>query len=282
MAGIRVVTDSACDLPDDVVAEHQVTIVPLSIRFGDTELVDRRDLTTEEFWARCATSPVLPETAAPSPGAFAAAFRALADEGAEGVVCINLSSRLSATIQAAQAATKEVAAALPVQVLDSKTVSLGQGIQVLAAARMAAQGKSMEDVVGAVGDLVARTRLIATLDTLENLKKGGRIGGAQAFLGSMLSIKPVIQVIDGVVEQESRQRTRSRSLKYLADRVAAAGAVESVSVMHAQAPDLSEFLDLLGAVTPRDKILVGQVGAVIGTHAGLGAIGCAFLAPPPS
>jgi DegV family protein with EDD domain len=279
MSGIRVVTDSACDLPDDVVAEHRLTIVPLNIRFGTTELVDRRDLTTKEFWERCAASPVLPETSAPSPGAFADAFRALAAEGADGIVCINLSSGLSATIQAAQAAAKEVADTVPVQVIDSKMASLGQGIQVLAAARMGAQGKSLDDVVGTVTDLVGRTRLVATLDTLENLKKGGRIGGAQAFLGSMLSIKPVIQVVDGAVEQESKQRTRSRSLRYVADKVAAAGAVESLSVMHAEAPDLNEFLDMLDPVTPRDRILVGEVGAVIGTHAGPGAMGCVYFVP---
>ena len=279
MPGIRVVTDSACDLPGRVVAEHAVTVVPLSIRFGETELVDGRDLTVEDFWARCAASPRLPETAAPSPGAFAEAFRSLAGEGADGVVCVNLSSRLSATIQAAQAAATEVAGTVPVQVIDSKTASLGQGILVLAAARMAAEGKGMEDVVGAVTDLVGRVRLIATLDTLENLKRGGRIGGAQAFLGSMLSIKPVIQVIDGAVEQESKQRTRSRSLRYLADKVAGAGGIESLSVMHAQAPDLNEFLDMLNPVVPRDQILVGDVGPVIGTHAGTGAIGCAYLAP---
>src|SRR5437660_7161717 len=279
MPGIRVVTDSACDLPAEVVAEHGLTIVPLSIRFGQTELIDGKDLTPQEFWARCAASPVLPETAAPSPGAFEQAFRELAAGGAEGIVFVNLSSRLSATIQAAQAAAKEVAGTVPVQVIDSKMVSLGQGIQVLAAARMAAEGKSMEDVVGTVSDLVGRTRLVATLDTLENLKKGGRIGGAQAFLGSMLSIKPVIQIVDGVVEQESKQRTRGRSLRYLADKVAGAGAIEHLSVMHAEAPDLNEFLDMLNPVVARDRILVGNVGAVIGTHAGLGAIGCSYLSP---
>jgi len=279
MPGIRVVTDSACDLPGPVVVENGVSIVPLSIRFGDTELVDGRDLTVEDFWARCTKSPVLPETAAPSPGAFAETFRGLAAGGADGIVCINLASKLSATIQAAQAAANDLDGSVPVQVIDSKTASLGQGILVLAAARMAAEGKSMEDVVGTVTDLVDRVRLIATLDTLDNLKKGGRIGGAQAFLGSMLSIKPVIQVIDGAVEQESKQRTRTRSLRYLADKVAAAGAIEGLAVMHAQAPDLNEFLDLLSRTVPRDQILVGDVGPVIGTHAGPGAIGCAFFAP---
>src|SRR5206468_4104635 len=131
MAGVRVVTDSSCDLPDDLVAEHGITVVPLSIRFGAEELVDRRDLTSEEFWSRCQTSPVLPETAAPSPGAFEAAFRQARESGADGIVCVNLSSKLSATIQAAAQAAKAVEADVPVRVIDSLSVSLGLGLHVL-------------------------------------------------------------------------------------------------------------------------------------------------------
>jgi DegV family protein with EDD domain len=141
---------------------------------------------------------------------------------------------------------------------------------------MAAQGKGIEDVSGAVEDLIPRTKLIATLDTLENLKKGGRIGGAQAFIGTMLSIKPVITVIDGAVEQGSKQRTRARSLRYLADQVKANAPIEALAVMHGEAPDLEEMLDLLGDVVPRAEILVGSIGPVIGTHAGPRAIGVTF------
>jgi DegV family protein with EDD domain len=276
MPGIRVVTDSACDLAPATVAAHHLTVVPLTIRFGDVELVDGRDITPKEFWARCARSPGLPETAAPSPGAFAEAFGELAAAGAEGIVCVTISSRLSATIQSAQAAAREVSDLIPVRVVDTLMASSGEGIEVLAAARMAAEGKAIEDVAGAVEDLAARTRLYAALDTLENLKKGGRIGGAQAFLGSLLSIKPVIQIKDGVVEQESKQRTRARSLRYLADKVAAAGAIENLAIMHAEAPDLDSFLDMLAENYPRDAILVCDVGPVIGTHAGPAAIGVAF------
>src|SRR5579859_1107514 len=138
MPGIRIVADSACDLPDELVAEHGVTIVPLTIRFGTEELAD---LGPKEFWAKCRQSSVLPETSAPAPGAFAEAFGKLAADGADGVVCINISSKLSATIQSAQAAAREVADTIPVRVIDSLSVSLGQGIQVLAAARRAEEGE---------------------------------------------------------------------------------------------------------------------------------------------
>ena len=279
MAGIRVVSDSACDLPDAVVQELGIEIVPLSVRFGDTELVDRKDVTSEQFWTRCASFPGLPETAAPSPGAFEAAYRRLADEGADGVVCVTLSSDLSGTFQAAELAAKSVAGDVPVRVVDSRFVSLAQGQLAMEAARLASAGKGIDDVAGAAEDAIARTRLYAALDTLDNLKKGGRIGGAQALIGTMLSIKPVIRVVGGKVEEEAKPRTRGRALKFLVDKVKEHGAVENLAVIHAQAPDLDEFLDMLSSVTPRDRILVGDVGPVIGTHSGPRAVGVTFHVP---
>src|SRR5258706_11887716 len=277
MPGVRVVTDSSCDLPESLVAEHGITIVPLTIRFGAQELVDRRDLTPSEFWARCGTSPVLPEAAAPSPGAFEAAFRAAKESGAEGVVCVNLSSKLSATIQAAAQAAKAVDVDIPVRVIDSLSVSMGLGLQVLRAARMAAEGKGLDDVAGAIADFIPRTVVYAALDTLENLKKGGRIGGAQAFIGSLLSVKPVIEVREGEVHAESKQRTRGRAISYLVEKVRDAGAIEDIALVHGQAPDLDEFVDAVAEVVDRDRIVVGDIGAVIGTHAGPRAIGVAMI-----
>ncbi|HLY82747.1 MAG TPA: DegV family protein [Acidimicrobiales bacterium] len=280
MPGIHVVSDSGCDLPPEIVDEHQIAIVPLMVRFGAEELTD---LTAKEFWARCRRTSVLPETSAPSPGSFAEAFRDAAAAGAEGVVCVNLSSRLSATIQSAQAAAKEVADVIAVRVVDSLNVSLGEGLLVLAAAQLVKEGKDLEAVADAVEAMVTRTRVIAVLDTLDNLKKGGRIGGARALLGSVLSIKPVIQLVDGVVEQVSKQRTRSRSLRYLADEVAKGAAsdhFDRLAVMHGDAADLDEFVDLLIPLVPRERLLIAWVGPVIGTHAGPGVVGCAWLARP--
>lgn len=279
MGAIRVITDSACDLPDAMLAEHGIAMVPLTIRFGDEELVDRRDLSPPEFWSRVADSPVLPETAAPSPGAFEEAFRSAAAAGADGVVCVTLSSLLSGTYQSAELAAKAVADVIPVRVVDSRSVTMAQGTIAVAAARMAKEGKSLDDVARAAEDLVPRSRTYAALDTLENLKKGGRIGSAQALLGSVLSIKPIIEVADGKVEPESKQRTRAKSLRYLVEKVREAGAVEQLAVMHGNAPDIEEMLDLLGAVYPRDEIIIGDVGAVIGTHAGPRVLGVTFLVP---
>ena len=279
MPGIRVVTDSASDLPAGVAEELAVEIVPLTFRFGNDEYVDRRDLTVRQFWEKCDASPTLPVTAAPSPGQFEEAFRRLHAEGAEGIVCVNLSSELSGTGQSAELAAKSVADVIPVRVIDSRSVSLGQGQIVMAAARSATGGKGLDDVAGTAEELVPRTRLFASLDTLENLKKGGRIGGAKAMLATMLSFKPVISVSGGHVDEEAKPRTRTRSLNHLIELVRAAGAVEHLSVVHAEAPDLDEFLDRIGQLYPRDDILVGDVGGVIGTHAGRGAIGVTYQVP---
>ena len=272
---VRIVTDSACDLPDAVVAELGIEIVPLTIRFGTEELVDRVELTNQAFWQRLASAPTLPETAAPSAGAFEARFRALADDGADGIVCINLSSRLSATMQAAQVAAPSVPDGCRVEVIDSLTCSMGLGNLCIAAAKRANEGAPLDEIIAEVNDRRERTRLFGTLDTLEFLKKGGRIGNARALLGSMLAVKPVVEVRDGVVEEAGKVRTRSKALRLLADKVHERP-VEDVAVLHGDARDIDEFLDLIDDVAPRDKIVIGAVGPVIGTHAGPGVLGVTY------
>jgi DegV family protein with EDD domain len=272
---VRVVTDSAADLDAELADELGVRVVPLTIRFGADEFVDRQDLSPAEFYARCAASPVLPETAAPSPGAFAAAFDAAFTEGADSVVCINLSSGLSATMQAAQNAARGLEGR-DIRVVDSRSVTWGLGSQVVAAARAAAEGASAEDLVALVADMADRTHVYGSLDTLDNLKKGGRIGNAQALLGTLLAIKPLVAIEHGVVEEAGKARTRSKALRALADKVAEAGTVENLAVMHGQAPDLTDFLEMLAAVHPRDQIHVGDIGATIGVHAGPRVMGVTF------
>ena len=272
---IRVVTDSSCDLPQSLVDALRIDIVPLTIRFGEEEFVDREELSTDEFWHRLEHSKLLPETAAPSAGAFEAKFRELLARGASGIVCINLSSHLSATMQAAQVAAAAVSNDIPVQVIDSRSASMGLGNLCLTAARRAADGDSLESIVTEVVNRRDRTKLFATLDTLEFLKRGGRVGNARALLGTVLSIKPVIELREGVVEEAEKVRTRSKALKLLAAK-AAEGKIEHLAVLHGNAPDLDELLDLLAPVFPRDDIITGVVGPVIGTHAGPRVIGVTF------
>ena len=273
---VRIVTDSACDLPDELLDEYGITVVPLSIRFGSEELIDREQLSVGEFWQRCAASGVLPETAAPAPGQFETAYRRLASEGASAVVVVSLSGALSATIQSAELAARGVADEIDVRIVDSRSVTLGLGTMVLAAARAASTGATADAIVELVGDMSARTKVFGALDTLDNLKKGGRIGGAKALLATALSIKPIIEVVDGVVEQGGKQRTRSKALGFLVDTVASFGdSVENLAVLHADCDDVDSLVTRLREVHT-GEIVVGRIGPVIGAHAGLGTIGVAF------
>ena len=277
--GIRVVTDSACDLPAPLIDALGIEIVPLTIRFGDEEFVDRVELSADEFWERLERSDTLPETAAPSPGAFETCFRDLAARGATGIVCINLSSHLSGTMQSAQVAAAATVDVCPVQVIDSQSASMGQGNLCLTAARRAADGDSLESIVAEVVDRRDRTKLFATLDTLEFLKKGGRVGNARALVGTMLSIKPVIELRAGVVEESAKVRTRSKALRMLAakarrgeDRAPRGAARQRARPRRVLRPPRADL--------PRDEIITGLIGPVIGTHAGPRVIGVTLSGRP--
>jgi DegV family protein with EDD domain len=276
---VRIVTDSSSDLTDEEVATHGIEVVPLSIRFGSDEYEDRTELSVEAFYEKLADSSVLPETAAPAPGKFEAAFRRQQEAGADAVVCINLSSDLSATMQSAQNAAKGTDG-LDVRVVDSRSITSGLGTQVLLAAEAAAGGASADDVVALVEDLARRTHVVGALDTLDNLKKGGRIGGAQALLGSLLSIKPIVDISTGKVEEAGKARTRKKALEVLRDKIAEAGAIEHLCVTHGLAPEEAEVLDLLAPLYPRDQIRVGHIGPVIGTHGGPRVMGVTWVAAP--
>jgi DegV family protein with EDD domain len=276
MAGIQVVTDSACDLTPSTADAHGVRVVPLAIRFGTEELIDREELSIKEFWDRVITGPDMPETAAPSPGAFRQAYLDAAEAGCDGVVCITLSSGLSATFQAATTAAADLPVAMPVRVIDSLTVTMGEGLLVLAACEMAKDGRGLDEIVTEIESLRGRTHVYGVLESLDYLKKGGRIGNAAHLVGSLLSIKPVIEVRDGVVEVESRQRTRSRALQYLAAKALDAGPLERLAVANGVARDIDELLSLLETARPEHEMIVSDLGPVIGAHAGPGTVGVCF------
>jgi DegV family protein with EDD domain len=277
MSRIHIVTDSSCDLTTAETSEHRIGVVPLSIRFGDDEYVDREQLSVEDFYAKMASTGLLPETAAPSPGRFEQEFRGAAESGASGVVCINLSGELSATVQSARTAAKALEGELDVRVIDSLSLTGGLGTMVLDAAAAAEDGADIDAVEQLVRSMIPRTEIYGALDTLENLKKGGRIGSAKALLGSMLSVKPIIHIADGAVEEAGKQRTRRRALEWLRDTLFAAGDVQQLSVLHGEAPDIDDFLAMIAPRHPRESLRLGKIGAVIGTHGGPGVIGICYL-----
>ncbi len=274
-ARIRVVTDSAADLDRTVAAQHGVSIVHLDVRLGGFGPETTSTWSPEEFWESSADIAELPETSAPSPGEFKEAFSALADEGAEGIVCVTLSSKLSATYQAAVIGAESVIDRIPVRVVDSLFATMAEGLIVLDAVAAAETGGDIEAVAAAAIASTASMRLFGALDSLDNLRKGGRLGSAQALLGGLLDIKPVLQLRDGVLELESRPRTRSRSFERLASKVREAGDIERLAVVHAAASDIDSFVELLSASFPRDRISVGWLGPVIGTHVGRGTVAIA-------
>ena len=274
---VRIVTDSACDLRGDEIDELNIEVVPLSIRFGDDEYIDREQLSVSEFYRLLAENDDLPETAAPSPGRFAEAFQRHLDAGATAIVCINLSSAISATMQSAITAAGEIDA--DIRIVDSKSITVGQGMIVLRAAQLAANGASADEIVATAESMSERTHVFGTLDTLENLQKGGRIGNAQALLGSMLSIKPIIDISSGEVEEAGKQRTRKKSLTWLRDKLSEFGAIENLAIMHGEAPDIDQFVALLGEVTDVSDARIEKIGPVIGAHGGPRVVGYAFQVP---
>ncbi len=267
MARVRVITDSSCDLPEELVREFGIDVVSLSIRFGDEEFLDRVELSPHEFWSRCATSKVLPETAAPPPGAFVEVYQRARDAGFDAAVVITLSAALSATNQSAALAAAQVPD-FDVRVIDSKAVSMALGLMVLDAAEAARDGADADQLVGRLAELEQRVGICGTLDTLEHLVKGGRVGGAKALIGQVLSIKPLLALKDGVVAEAGRARTRARALAAVGDVVRAQGPLERLAVAHGDAPDVAEVIELARSIPSRHPLIVTDVGPVVGTHGG--------------
>ena len=277
MARIRVVTDSACDIPEEIAHRLHIDIVSLSIRFGDEEFTDRVDLTPEEFWAKCKASKTLPETAAPSPGAFQAAYERAKSDGYDGVIVICLSALLSATHQSAVLGAEAVAGSIDVRVIDSKAVSMAIGLMVIDVAEVAATGADLDQLVAHAQLLVPKVGVVAMLDTLEHVIKGGRVGGARALLGQVLSIKPLLELKDGVVAEAGRQRTRAKALAAIADVARSHAPLRRLALIHGASSEVKSLEALVDDVATEFELIVTDIGPVVGTHGGPGIIGLCWV-----
>lgn len=272
---IRIVTDSSCDLPDAMIRDLGITVVPLTVRFGADEYVDREELSHAAFWERLAVDAHTPATAAPSVGRFRSAYESLAAEGATGVLAACLSSKISATHQAANLAAQEFDA-IPVSVLDSRLVSAALGLAVIQGAAAAADGGDLAGVEAVTAAAAEATRLLATLDTLEFLRRGGRIGSAAAFFGGILDVKPLISFTDGEVEAAGRVRTRRKAIDAIVEHVAdRADTIEDLGIIHSDPPDLDEIVERVEGAAGR-KALLARLGPVVGSHVGPGAAGVVY------
>jgi len=283
MGRTAIVTDSTADLAPDMAAAAKVRVVPLFVRFGAEEFQVGVDLSTEQFWTRMlAPDAPFPTTAAPSPGTFTEAFEACFAEGADAVVCPTIGSKLSATFQSATLAAQ----ALPdreIHVIDTGTTSMSTGLAALLAAEMAAAGDPAGGIAAAVGDRLPDIDLYVAVDTLEYLRKGGRLSATRAAIGTVLSVKPIITVRDGIVVMAESPRTRSKSRQRVIELVTARP-VERVAIIHTPTSTREEveaFRDELVARVPGgidpDRVSIGLLGASTGPHLGPGLMGAAFL-----
>ncbi len=273
MAKVRVVTDSTCDLPDALMREWDIAMVPLSVNFGNESLRDRIDITHDEFIRRLTTSKTLPTTSQPPPGLFEEQYLRLADEGIDGILSIHISEKLSGTASAARIAAEAVADRVRVDVLDSRSLSLGLGFQALAAARMAREGDDLEAVMAEARRVMPTTHIIFFADTLEYLQRGGRISRAAAIAGSILSLKPLMRVDEGQVVPHERTRTRSKAIDGVVKFVADFPQIRHLGALKTGDADIDTLLDRLAPVFPREKILVTNCSPVISVHLGPGALG---------
>ncbi|HTT58742.1 MAG TPA: DegV family protein [Acidimicrobiales bacterium] len=276
MARVRVVTDSASDLPADIVERLDIDVVPLTIRFDQDEF---SDLSPAEFWAKCKLSKSLPETSAPSPGAFQAAYERAREARYDGVIVLTLSSLLSATHQSATLGAEAMSPEFPVRVVDTLNVSMGQGLIVIDVAEAAAQGGDLDVLVARSSDTMSKIGVVATLDTLEHLIKGGRIGGAKALLGQVLAIKPMIDVKAGVVAEAGRQRTRAKALAAVAALAKAHAPLRRLALIQGACSDadVAALVSLVSDIPTEFPLIMADIGPVVGTHAGPGIIGLTWI-----
>lgn len=276
MKPVAVVTDSTSDLPPVIAEQLHINVIPCNVHFGQEVYREHVDLTNDQFYHKLSTSPQLPKTSQPSIGAFMELYQTLATRYS-GIVSIHIAAKLSGTLQSAMLAAREIQS-VPIATIDSGNTSMALGWVVILAARAAQARHDFEQVVATANDAVPRVRLMALLNTLENLVKGGRVGKGAAFLGTMLSVKPILEVKGGEVIPIEKVRTWQKAKTRLVELAKAMGPMEELAVLHAHAPHEAEHLaDQFGEIFPRDRIMMTECGAVLGTHAGEGTIGFTAL-----
>lgn len=277
--GVRIVTDSTADIPAQQAAPLGIVVVPLTVFFGDEAFLDGVDLDNQGFYRKLATAKDLPRTSQPSPASFQEVYTRLIDEGADGILSVHLSSKLSGTYQSARTARDslpENVKKVPIEVVDTLSISVGMSRAILLAAQQAREGHDLQEIKARLLDQLSRTRILAVLDTLEYVRRGGRIGGARAMLGNMLSFKPIISLKDGEVVPLEQPRTRSKAYARIAELLAAAGSIEYVAIAEAS-EDVGQQLAQAIKSTYKGELPIYRLGAALGTHTGPGTAAIAYV-----
>ena len=269
---VKVVTDSTGDLPAEVVRDLDITVVPLNVHFGEESFQDGVDLDSDGFFQRLTTGTSLPKTSQPSVGAFLETYRGLLEAGHE-VVSVHISAKLSGTMNSALQAREQLDAGPRLTVVDSQQVGLALGIVATAVAQAVKDGASHEEAVSMAPRVSERVRLFVLLETLEYLQRGGRIGRAQAFLGSLLHIRPILTVREGEVHPLERVRARKRGLERLCQLAAESGPLKQVGICHSTTPeDALALEEQMRPILADGRLIQARFGPVLGTHVGPGAI----------
>jgi DegV family protein with EDD domain len=273
---IKIVTDSAADLPPELAKELDVTVVPVYLRFGDEVYRDRVDISEDEFYQRLLHDPVHPNTTQPTPQDFADVYQKLSQE-ADGIVSIHISSKLSGTYNSAVQGKKMIGKGCPIEIIDSQTVSIAIGLIVIQASKMAKSGMSLQQIVDEVGKIIPNVHLLILFDTLKYLAKGGRIGKAKALLGSVLSVKPMLAVKDGELVPAGQVRTRSKGTDRLLDFVKNATDIQDLAILHSTTPDEAQALvESTSSIFSKEHTILARVGPALGVHAGPGILAIAL------
>jgi DegV family protein with EDD domain len=273
---IRIVTDSTCDLPESLVNEYGITIIPLHIQQGGNTYLDGVNLTREQFYAQLPSFKPAPTTAAPSPEVFKQTYEKLAENGAKAILSIHISESLSATINSARIAAEQFTR-IPVTVLDSGQLSLGMGFIVEKAAQMARLEKKMEEIVAGLGVVMKRTYVFASLKTLEYLRRSGRMHFAVARFGELLQIKPLLHMNQGKPAAH-RTRTQQRATERLLEWLREYAPYERLAIVHAGVPEEAKaMLERIRDFLPNGDVPIVQITPVLGAHLGVGALGFACI-----
>lgn len=276
---VRIVTDSTSDLPAEIIARYGISVVPLYINAGKQSFLDGIDITREEFYQRLPTFEVHPTTAVPSLQKFHAIYAALADEGATEILSIHISLALSAVVDVARTAAKETTG-VAVTVMDSQQLSLGTGFLVETAARMAADGCSVREILPALEDQIRRSHVFAVLDTLEFLKRSGRMSAYMAGLATLLQVKPILTMHLGKPGTE-KVRTRERAMQRLMEMLEAVAPLERVAIVHTHATEyVAQLRQRAHHLLDGLQVPEADITPVIGAHIGPGAVGFAVVAAP--
>jgi len=273
---VRIVTDSTADLTPEQQRAAGIIVVPLNVHFGDEVFRDHVDLSTDEFFRRLKASPQLPRTSQPSVGAFEEAYRSLR-QGGDEIVSVHLSSKVSGTYNSALMAAQSVGEG-KIDVVDSLSTSMALGFIALEGAKLARAGRDRQAVADCLRGLVPKARVICVVDTLTYLERGGRIGKARALLGSLLNVKPILQLKDGEVVPLGRARGRPQALNRLVELLERDGKVSQLAIMHGAAQtDAEQLRERVASSYPGVDIQLTEIGAVLGTHTGPGVIGFTYL-----